>query len=157
MSCDNGDHACNGGLMDYAFGASTYVYACFLLLRISDTTHRTVSMHPTHPKTDPIHTPHSTEWIKEHGGLCTEEDYPYTAKDGFCKKRTCQAVPGSKVVDWVDVLPGSEQAMLKALNVGPVSVAIEADQRQFQLYAEGVFTGAYGFGGGAGLGCFKHG
>jgi hypothetical protein len=96
-----------------------------------------------HHNLPPTITNHPTEWIKEHDGLCTEEDYPYTAEAGFCRKRTCQAVPGSHVLEWVDVHP-SEQAMMKALNVGPVSVAIEADQRQFQLYAEGVFTGACG-------------
>ncbi len=94
------------------------------------------------PPPPPPHTT-PTEWIKDAGGLCTEEDYPYTAQSGLCRKRTCEAVPGSHVLDWVDVHP-SEEAMLKALNIGPVSVAIEADQRQFQLYAEGVFTGACG-------------
>lgn len=102
VSCDHGDNACNGGLMDYAF-----------------------------------------EFIKENGGLCTEEAYPYTGTAGLCRKRTCQTVPGSHVLDWVDVHP-SEQALMKALNVGPVSVAIEADQRTFQLYAEGVLTGECG-------------
>merc|ERR1711904_409980 len=39
----------------------------------------------------------------------------------------------------------SESALLDAVsNVGPVSVAIEADQMSFQLYSSGVLTGNCG-------------
>lgn len=38
-----------------------------------------------------------------------------------------------------DVPPSDEEALLKAVANQPVSVAIEADQRSFQLYAGGVF------------------
>lgn len=83
------------------------------------------------------------EWIKENKGLCKEQDYAYTATEGKCRKTACSAVAGSAVTSWVDVHP-TEEGLMAALNVGPVSVAIEADQMSFQLYKEGVFTARCG-------------
>lgn len=86
-------------------------------------------------------------WISKNGGLCTEHDYPYvsgtTKTSGTCQK-TCKLVSGSGVVKYVDVAPKSDSAMMSALASQPVSVAIEADQRDFQLYKSGVFTGTCG-------------
>ena len=86
-------------------------------------------------------------WIDKNDGLCTEEDYPYvsgTTKDkGECQKK-CKNVANSDVVDFIDVQPSSDYAMMQALAKQPVSIAIEADQREFQLYKSGVFTGACG-------------
>lgn len=86
-------------------------------------------------------------WIGKQGGLCTESDYPYvsgtTQKAGTCKS-TCKPVPASKVQSHVDVQPNSDTAMMTALASQPVSVAIEADQRDFQLYSSGVFTASCG-------------
>ena len=58
--------------------------------------------------------------------------------------KTCRNIDGSDVVKYVDVQPASDLAMMTALAQQPVSVAIEADQREFQLYKSGVFTGACG-------------
>jgi len=84
-------------------------------------------------------------WTQKNGGLCTEADYPYTS--GTTKKAgTCQtsctkyAAPSG----YVDVTKDSDDALVTALNIGPVSVAIEADQSSFQLYKSGVFTGECG-------------
>jgi len=85
-------------------------------------------------------------WINKNGGLCTEADYPYISQDGeteSCKK-TCVNVAGSIVQTYVDVLPSNDQAMMESLSTQPVAVAIEADQREFQLYKSGVFTGTCG-------------
>ena len=86
-------------------------------------------------------------WIGKNGGLCTESDYPYvsgvTKTSGTCQK-TCKAVSNSKVATFVDVLPSSDVAMMTALSQQPVSIAIEADQREFQLYKSGIFTGQCG-------------
>jgi len=82
-------------------------------------------------------------WIKKNGGLCTEASYPYTAKDETCKT-TCSKVSGSTIASYVDVAKNSDSAMMSALNIGPVSVAIEADQSAFQLYKSGVFSAACG-------------
>jgi xylem cysteine proteinase len=79
-------------------------------------------------------------WIKNNGGLCSEEAYPYvsgtTLTAGTCK--TCTPVKGSQVSGWTD-LDATNQAMVNALAVQPVSIAIEADQRAFQFYSGGIF------------------
>ena len=86
-------------------------------------------------------------WIKKNGGLCTEEDYPYTSgitkTAGTCQT-SCVVVDDSVVQSFVDVSKSSDQKMMEALSQQPVSVAIEADQKDFQLYSSGVFTGTCG-------------
>jgi len=86
-------------------------------------------------------------WISKNNGLCLEADYPYvsgiTQKAGTCVK-SCSNVKGSDVANFVDVESASDLAFSTALAQQPVSVAIEADQREFQLYKSGVFTGACG-------------
>jgi len=80
------------------------------------------------------------EWIMKNG-ICSEKDYPYTGRDGTCKK-TCK--PVTKVTGYKDVTAGSETDLLNAVTTTPVSVAIEADQSAFQFYRSGVFTAACG-------------
>ena len=86
-------------------------------------------------------------WIAKNDGLCLEADYPYvsgvTKTAGTCAK-SCKNVAGSDVAKFVDVEAASDLAMMSALALNPVSVAIEADQKEFQLYKSGVFTGACG-------------
>jgi C1A family cysteine protease len=84
-------------------------------------------------------------WISKNGGLCTEDEYPYISGDGTTEscKKTCSIVPKSKIVSYVDVDP-SDDALMQAISQQPVSIAIEADQRDFQLYKSGVFTGKCG-------------
>jgi KDEL-tailed cysteine endopeptidase len=88
------------------------------------------------------------DWIQRNGGLCTDAAYPYvsgtTKSTGECRTSSCSIVPGSQVTTFVDVAPSQESAFLSALTKQPVAVAIEADQRDFQLYKTGVFTGACG-------------
>ena len=74
-------------------------------------------------------------------GLATEDSYPYTATDGVCK--SVPSVAGSAVRSYVDISP-TDSALTNAVARQPVSVAIEADQRSFQMYSSGVFTGACG-------------
>ena len=86
-------------------------------------------------------------WIKKNGGLCTEVSYPYvsgTTKTAGTCQTSCSAVKNSAVVSFTDVAPKSDDAMMQALTQQPVSVAIEADQKSFQLYKSGVFTGDCG-------------
>jgi cathepsin L len=75
------------------------------------------------------------EWIIQNGGICTEQDYPYTARDQACKK-TC--TPAVKLSGYKSTNPGDEGDLLKAVNLVPVSVAIEADQMVFQFYSGGI-------------------
>jgi len=53
-------------------------------------------------------------------------------------------VANSAPPKYVDVKVNDDAAMVSALNISPVSVAIEADQSAFQLYKSGVFTAACG-------------
>jgi C1A family cysteine protease len=86
-------------------------------------------------------------WISKQGGLCSEKDYPYvsgtTKETGTCQS-SCVVVKNSGISTFVDVVPSSDQEMMKALSLNPVSIAIQADQREFQLYKSGVFTGNCG-------------
>ena len=86
-------------------------------------------------------------WISSNNGLCTEDSYPYksgtTKTNGSCQK-SCKLVTGSKIVKYSDVTPSSDIAMMSALTHQPVSIAIEADQKEFQLYKSGIFTGPCG-------------
>ncbi|XP_052183232.1 vignain-like [Diospyros lotus] len=83
------------------------------------------------------------EFIKEKGGITTEENYPYTARDGKCdvyKERN----PVVSIDGHEDVPPNNEKALLKAVANQPVSVAIDAGGTNFQFYSEGVFSGNCG-------------
>lgn len=69
-------------------------------------------------------------------GMCKESDYSYTAKDGQC--HSCNAVV--TISSCEDVPANNQQKLKEAVSVGPVSVAIEADTKTFQLYTGGVLT-----------------
>ncbi|KAL6651910.1 hypothetical protein ACP70R_010835 [Stipagrostis hirtigluma subsp. patula] len=83
------------------------------------------------------------EFIINNGGIDTEEDYPYKGIDNRCDVNRKNA----KVVtidSYEDVTPNSEKSLQKAVANQPVSVAIEAAGRAFQLYSSGIFTGTCG-------------
>jgi C1A family cysteine protease len=86
-------------------------------------------------------------WISKNNGLCREKDYPYvsgtTKKSGTCQE-TCIKNKNSDISSYVDVISSSDDEMMKALSLQPVSIAIQADEREFQLYKSGVFTGKCG-------------
>lgn len=83
---------------------------------------------------------HAFTWVREHGGLCSEQEYAYHAKKEQCA--ICH--PVVKVTGFTDVDPMNEKALQAAVAMQPVSVAIEADQRGFQLYKSGVFDAECG-------------
>ena len=87
------------------------------------------------------------KWIEKNHGLCLEEDYQYVSGEtktaGTCDK-SCSPVEGSVIIDYYDVPASSDSDMMYALSKQPVSVAIQADQKDFQLYKSGVFTGECG-------------
>jgi cathepsin L len=63
------------------------------------------------------------EYIKENGGIETEGDYPYKAKDNKChydKSKIAATCTG-----FVDIPTGDEEALKEAVaTIGPVSIAI---------------------------------
>jgi len=82
------------------------------------------------------------QFVIDNGGICSEEDYPYSAVNGNCTQ-TCS--PVATIQGFKDVPKEDEVALQAALaKYGPVSVAIEADQMGFQFYSGGVFDGTCG-------------
>jgi len=77
------------------------------------------------------------QYIISNNGICSEASYPYTAAQGTCQT-TCTSV--ATISSFVDVTAGDENALMNAVNIGPVSVAIEADQECFQFYSGGVLS-----------------
>jgi C1A family cysteine protease len=84
-------------------------------------------------------------WIHDNGGLCSEESYPYISGSGETEKcqTTCDLLPHSQIKSWVDVA-STDKALMTAIAQQPVSIAIEADQKDFQLYQSGVLTSECG-------------
>ncbi|GAB4849011.1 hypothetical protein Ancab_003823 [Ancistrocladus abbreviatus] len=83
------------------------------------------------------------EFILQNVGIDTEDDYPYKGVDGQCD----QSRKSNKVVSidgYEEVPPFNENALMKAVAHQPVSVAIEASGKEFQLYQSGVFSGECG-------------
>jgi C1A family cysteine protease len=82
-------------------------------------------------------------WIDSNNGLCSEEDYQYvsgiTKTANNCNNK-CVIIKGSDIKKFVDVAPNSDDFMMQALSLQPVAIAIEADQKEFQLYKSGIFT-----------------
>merc|ERR1719387_669243 len=75
--------------------------------------------------------------------VATEASHPYKAKDGTCKSSFSTAIPEGGVTGYKTVGKSSD-ALKSALQTGPVSVAIEADQMAFQLYSGGVLKSGCG-------------
>jgi len=77
------------------------------------------------------------QYIISNKGITSESAYPYTARDGSCKKNVTSV---ATISSFVDVQSGSETALMQALQLGPVSIAIEADQACFQFYSGGILS-----------------
>jgi C1A family cysteine protease len=81
------------------------------------------------------------DWAKSQS-IATEQSYGYTARDGTCKSSFTTAIPSGGVTGYKTANGGS---LTSALNsVGPVSVAIQADQSVFQQYTGGTITSGCG-------------
>ncbi len=70
-------------------------------------------------------------------GMCAESAYTYEAVDQTCEQ-TCS--PVVTITDCKDVPSNNQVALQQAVAIGPVSIAIEADTRTFQMYTSGVIT-----------------
>ncbi len=78
-------------------------------------------------------------WTYVHdSGLTTESAYPYTA--GPSDRSSCQPFTPYTYVSDCKHVPSNELQLTYAVTHQPVSVAIEADSRSFQLYTGGVYN-----------------
>lgn len=69
------------------------------------------------------------DYLISAGGSCQTKDYPYTGRDGSCKKCT-----PSVVVKGYDTAPSGNDGLAKTLQRGPVAVALAATS-SFQFYS----------------------
>jgi len=75
--------------------------------------------------------------IAKHG-IDTEASYRYTATGPNACKYSAANI-GDTISSYKDVTRGSESALQSAVDVQPVSVAIDAGHNSFQLYKSGVY------------------
>ena len=69
-------------------------------------------------------------------GICSEDSYPYTGTTGECSSCFSYFSPTS----CSDVAMNNQVDLKKAVALGPISIAIEADTFLFQSYSSGVIT-----------------
>jgi len=79
------------------------------------------------------------EWVAKNGGQCAQKDYPYTARDGTCKK-TCS--PLGKVKG-CQRFTGEPKLQTNIINQ-PCTVAVDAGSSDWQSYHGGVYAGKCG-------------
>eukprot|EP00892_Ulva_mutabilis_P008077 jgi/Ulvmu1/5641/UM231_0004.1 len=86
---------------------------------------------------------HAFAWVVNNGGIDTEKDYKYHALQDTCnvsrKNRHVVTIDG-----YHDVPRDNPQELMAAVANQPVSVAVQANQRPFQLYGGGVLDGGCG-------------
>jgi C1A family cysteine protease len=78
----------------------------------------------------------SFQYIIENG-LCSNLSYPYTAIDKRCNN-TCKSLV--KISNYSDIIPNQEKMLMRAVQHQPVSVAIQANKRSFQMYQRGIYS-----------------
>ena len=66
--------------------------------------------------------------------------YPYTASDDACKAEGKECVT-HKLLGWYSITNFDDVALREALNIGPVPVAIRAENPDFYAYKGGVISG----------------
>lgn len=70
-------------------------------------------------------------------GLCSNFSYPYTAEDGQCNN-TCKSLV--QISNYSDIIQNEENMLKYAVQHQPVSVAIQANKRSFQMYKSGIYS-----------------
>ena len=71
-------------------------------------------------------------------GLCTNLSYPYEANQSICQKSQCE--PVIEIKNYNDITQNNEKALARAVTKQPISVAIQANKRSFQLYKSGIYN-----------------
>ena len=70
-------------------------------------------------------------------GSCSNISYPYIGRDNQCNN-TCKSLV--KISNYSDIIPNSEVMLKYAVQRKPVSVAIQANKRSFQMYKSGIYS-----------------
>ena len=70
--------------------------------------------------------------------LCTNLSYPYIANDSNCIIDQCE--PVVHISNYSDVYPNNETLLKYAVAIQPVSIAIQANKRSFQMYQSGIYN-----------------
>ncbi|KAH0985793.1 hypothetical protein GBA52_012970 [Prunus armeniaca] len=78
----------------------------------------------------------SFKYIQENGGIASEENYPYQAVEGTCNANQ----PAVQITGYEKVPENSEEDLLKAVSMQPVSIAIVGSGNEFRNYKSGVFS-----------------
>jgi len=85
-------------------------------------------------------------YIGKEGGLCSESEYPYTARDGTCKASSCgtkyDKIASTK--SYTKVTIDSETSLVNAIAAGPVAVSVDAAGTGWQHYKSGVYSSQCG-------------
>ena len=78
-------------------------------------------------------------YITNNGGINSEKDYPYTSTsipcDGLEAKRKVASIDG-----YINVFGSNASQLMAGLEIGPVSVGIDAGQPEWQHYSSGVLN-----------------
>ncbi|XP_036393805.1 cathepsin L1-like [Megalops cyprinoides] len=78
------------------------------------------------------------KYIKDNGGIASEEGYPYKAKDESCKAQNAEKV--ATCTGYTKLRRGDEGSLRDAVaSIGPVAVALNAGLRSFQFYKSGIY------------------
>ncbi|CAL8147005.1 unnamed protein product [Prunus armeniaca] len=78
----------------------------------------------------------SFKYIQENGGIASEENYPYQAVEGTCNANQ----PAVQITGYEKVPENSEEDLLKAVSMQPVSIGIVGSGNEFRSYQSGVFS-----------------
>ncbi|XP_060089434.1 procathepsin L-like [Heteronotia binoei] len=83
------------------------------------------------------------EYVRNNGGINSEDAYPYLEKEGF----NCRYNPQERAANCTSLVAiqrGSEAALEQAVaTIGPVSVAVDAHNFPFHFYKSGIFSSIF--------------
>ena len=71
-------------------------------------------------------------------GFCTEQQYPYSGRDGTCQYASKGCDKGPKCSSYKELPFGNEDALLEELQNGPVAVAVDATS--WSYYSGGILS-----------------
>jgi len=70
-------------------------------------------------------------------GLCSNLSYPYVAIDKQCNT-SCKSLV--TISNYSDIIQNEEKMLMRAVQHQPISVAIQANKRSFQMYQSGIYS-----------------